>query len=487
MRSTRQNLAHVWILSFLLCGCVAAAPFQTTADRPGVKAAEQRTKELVDVLNTGSADKVREYVRANFAQSFLTAIPVEQHVEILSRSSQRHGGFEIAAVTPVSSTTVAANAKSRKTGEWFRVVLDVEPEAPYKIASIGITRGGPPADPLPAGEVSDDQIVESLRKFVEKAAADDRFSGAVLLAKADQVLFKGAYGEACKRFKVPNRVDTKFNLGSMNKMFTAVAIAQLAERGKLSFDDPLSKYLTGWVPAEAAEKIKIRHLLTHTSGLGSYFNDKFEKSSRLLYRNVNDYKPLVADEKLAFEPGTKWQYSNTGFLLLGAVIEKVTGQSYFDYIRENIYKPAGMVNSDSYEMDVPVANLAIGYDRDQKGQYRENTMMHVVKGGPAGGGFSTVEDLHRFALALHGGKLLSPKYRDLVTTPKPELNSPEYGYGFQVEKEPEMIGHGGGFPGISSRLSIYTKDGYALAVLSNYSGGSFDILSHVRGLVFAKQ
>src|SRR5262249_55537043 len=206
-------------------------------------------------------------------------------------------------------------------------------------------------DAKPAPRLTEDQIAGELDAFVSKLAGADVFSGAVLFAKDGRVIYKKAFGTANKDFNAPNRVDTKFNLGSMNKMFTSVAIAQLVERGKLSFDDPLSKFLPDFPSKEAAEKIKIKHLLSHTAGLGSYFNNKFMESSRARFRTVNDFMELAKEEKLQFEPGSKWSYSNTGMLVLGAVIEKATGQNYYDYIRENIYKPAGMINSDCYELD----------------------------------------------------------------------------------------------------------------------------------------
>ena len=149
----------------------------------------------------------------------------------------------------------------------------------------------------------------------------------------------------------------------------------------------------------------MHHLLTHTSGLGSYFNDTYWNGSRELYRSVEDFKPLVKGDTLQFEPGERFSYSNTGMLLLGVVIQSATGQDYFDYIRENIYRPAGMNNSDCYEMDFPVENLAIGYipAPGSPWKWENNLYKHVIKGGPAGGGFSTVEDLFRFAIALQSG------------------------------------------------------------------------------------
>jgi CubicO group peptidase (beta-lactamase class C family) len=292
-------------------------------------------------------------------------------------------------------------------------------------------------------------------------------------------------GEASKSYHVPNNMDTKFNLGSMNKMFTAISIVQLIDKGLLSFQDPISKYVDeSWLPKSVTDKVTIHHLLTHTSGLGSYFNDTYQKSSRELFRKVDDYKPLIKDDKLAFEPGKQFQYSNTGMFLLGVVIEKVTGQSYFDYVRKNISEPAGMKNTDSYEMDYPIENLAIGYSPDWKSPYhwQNNLYKHVLKGGPAGGGFSTAGDLFRFARALQTGKLLKPESLQLLWKDYAGAN---YGYGFVVREGPngKVVGHSGGFDGINSNLNIYLDRGYIVAVLSNYDMGAGPVQSKIDQLL----
>ena len=148
---------------------------------------------------------------------------------------------------------------------------------------------------------------------------------------------------------------------------------------------------------------------------------------------------LAKGDSLAFEPGTRWSYSNTGMLVLGKVIEVVTKQDYFDYVREHISKPAGMTNSDAYELDGVNENLAVGYEKeyadDGTKRYRNNIFMHVMRGGPAGGGYSTAPDLLRFAEALTSGKLITPATYELMTTPKPDVSSPRYGYGFQLEPQ----------------------------------------------------
>jgi CubicO group peptidase (beta-lactamase class C family) len=231
--------------------------------------------------------------------------------------------------------------------------------------------------------------------------------------------------------------------------------------------------------------VRVEHLLSHTSGLGSYFNETYQRMARQLLRKVDDYKPLVAEETLTFEPGSKWQYSNTGFLLAGAVIEAVTGRDYFDVVRERVYAKAGMPGSDSYDIDLVVANLAIGYSRERTlsgERWRANTFEHVIRGGPAGGGYSTARDLLAFAEAMREGRLVTPATAERLWSAKPELQSPEYGYGFGVSKDAlgRSTGHSGGFPGIASVLDIYLDTGWTVVVLSNVDSGMQPVAQKLR-------
>ncbi|WDE12409.1 serine hydrolase domain-containing protein [Thalassomonas haliotis] len=332
------------------------------------------------------------------------------------------------------------------------------------------------------------EATKALDNYLNDLAKKDKFSGNVLLANNDKVLYQASFGMASKRFNAANNLQTKFNLGSMNKMFTAIGIMKLIEQGKLGLDDKLADYADeSWLAKDISKKIEIQHLLSHASGLGSYFNRTFMNSSKNLYRSLDDYKPLLKGESLLFEPGTDNRYSNTGMLMLGVVIEKVSGQSYFDYIREHVYKPAAMLDSGSYEMDQPVANLAIGYEPSDKNEtgWTNNLFLHVVKGGPAGGGFSTVGDLHRFALALTNYKFLNKKLTHTLYAPKPELHSPDYSYGFSVRgaKDNRIVGHRGGFLGIGANLDIYLDRGYVSAVVSNYGRSSEPVVRKINELL----
>jgi len=332
-------------------------------------------------------------------------------------------------------------------------------------------------------------ILEELDQEITRATFQDQFSGAVLLAKNGKPFFRKAYGLANRSFDVPTRIDTKLNLGSMNKMFTTVAIAQLQEQGKLDYNDVIGKFLgMDWISEEIGRKVKIRHLLTHTAGTGTFFNDLYWKSARDLFREVDDYKPLLAGMTLAFEPGTKWQYSNSGFVLLGAIVERLSGERYSDYVHDHIYRVAGMTNTGEFDMEELVPNLAVGYgtnrNREGKEIWVNNLFAHVIRGGPAGGGFSTVDDLLQFDLALRNDLLIRPETRELLWTSNPIATDGKafWGYGF-ITRNQEGLGrvvfHSGGFLGISSILDIYRDSGFTVVILSNLSTG----LDAVRGKI----
>lgn len=255
----------------------------------------------------------------------------------------------------------------------------------------------------------------------------------------------------------------------MNKMFTATAVLQLVQVGKINLNDPLGKYLTDYPNKELASKVTIHHLLTHTGGTGDFFGPEFDKH-RLELRTLQDYVKLYGERGLGFEPGTRWEYSNYGFLLLGLVVEKASGQDYYDYVREHIFKPAGMSSTDSFPEDQVVANRSVGYTKFGGTGLHPNVGTLPYRGTSAGGGYSTVEDLLAFANALENNKLLDAKYVDLLTTGKVDARGTKYAYGFEDETSADGVrcfGHGGGAPGMNGDLKICPQSGYVIAVLAN--------------------
>ena len=327
------------------------------------------------------------------------------------------------------------------------------------------------SDDFEVPRMSEPEILARLRAWLEKQSAADRFAGAVLVTKKGRTLFSGAYGLADREHKVPNTLDTRFRIGSMNKMFTGTAVLQLVQAGRIRLTDPLEKYIPDYPNRNVADKVTIHHLLTHTGGTGDIFGPEFD-AHRLELRTLHDYITLYGQRDLLFEPGSRWQYSNYGMVLLGVVIERVTGQSYYDYVTQRIFEPAGMTRSGSEPESELVTGLSIGYMRSPGGsEWVRNTDTLPYRGTSAGGGYSTVRDLVRFADALLNNKLLDPQHTRLLITGKVSVPiGGLYAYGFEDAREPDgtgAIGHGGGAPGMNGELRIFPTSGYVVAVLAN--------------------
>ncbi len=381
------------------------------------------------------------------------------------------GGVDLlgARLRPGSATKLDVAVRNRIYGgiQGVELTLDHRPQG-WRITELDLTPA--PAWSAPeAAAPSPIPLPERIGRLVDKGCAAGVFSGAVLVARGPQILTRKACGEANRRYHVPNTVETRFNLGSMDKMFTAVAILQLAEAGKLALDDTLDRHLdAAWLNPETAKRITIWQLLTHTSGLEPDVMSALRKQPRDRFRTLDDFKPLVREAKPGVEPGSRFDYSNTGFLLLGAIIAKASGEDYDAYLRHHIFEPAGMTATGAVSADDPAENLAVGYRRAPDSPYgwRENTPISILRGIPAGGGYSTLGDLHRFAMALQSGKLVSSASLNRLWTDRDQHN---YGAGFEVYAGAigKSVGHSGFFPGVSTRLRLYLDRGYTLIVLAN--------------------
>ena len=309
------------------------------------------------------------------------------------------------------------------------------------------------------------QAVAALSDHAQQRARADEFAGAVLVARHGKVLFREAWGRADRKAGTANTLATRFRMGSMNKMFTAVAILQLVEAHKLALDDPIGQHLPNYPNRDLAAKVTVRHLLTHTGGTGDIFGPEFEEH-RLTLREHRDYLKLYGSRGLTHEPGTRFEYSNYGFVLLGALIEHVSGESYDDYVRDHVFRRAGMKSTGSLPESVDVPGRAVGYMRSSPGgTWEPNTDTLPWRGTAAGGGYSTVGDLLRFARALRSGKLIS-----MVTLAEATLpHQQQYGYGFGVQGQGQLrsYGHGGGAPGMNGELRVFPQLGYVVVSLSN--------------------
>ncbi len=392
-----------------------------------------------------------------------------ERLDSLLEFRQETGGFELKKTEATTATTFTALSEGADSERFGRIVLEVESDPPYHISKIEI-RAIPTPPEFAVARMSESEALAALRTYLEQATAADKFSGTALVAHDGKTVFEQAYGLADRARKTSNELNTQFRIGSMNKMFTAVAIMQLVQSGKIKLTDPLAKFLPDYANKDLAAKVTIHHLLTHTGGTGDFFGPEFD-AHRLELKTLNDYVKLYEKRPLQFEPGSKWEYSNFGFLLLGVVIEKASGQDYYQYVREHVFKPAGMTSTDSLPENESVAQRSVGYMKENPdSSWTPNTDTLPYRGSSAGGGYSTVGDLMRFALALENNKLLDAEHTKLLLTGKvdrPGGGKYAYGFGDEETNGVHCYGHGGGAPGMNGELTFCPDTGYIIAVLAN--------------------
>jgi hypothetical protein len=325
----------------------------------------RRAQGYFDAFNAGREDAMRAFISANVAPTALAERPLEVRLQGYRRLRDAHGTLTPVQVVEQSEEQVHVVARDRFQHD-LDLTFEFDAAAPHLLLGVRVMESGPggaPSADEPVAALDQDQAVAAWRARLDSLARADRFAGAALVAKDDRALFQSAYGEASRPKHVPNRVDTKFNLGSLNKVFTKLAIAQLVEQGKVKLDDPIERYLPDY-PKSVASRVTVRQLLDHRGGIGDVFGDAYDRIDRSKLRRVSDWIPLFRDVPLAFEPGTQERYSNGGYVLLGAIVERVSGEDYFDYVRRHIYRPLGMNDTDHFPADGRTANLAAGYTHD---------------------------------------------------------------------------------------------------------------------------
>ena len=380
---------------------------------------------------------------------------------------------------------------------------------------------------IPALSAQDSGLAAAVDSFLDRRIAADAFSGVVLVANRGATVYQRAAGVADREAGSPITVDTRLELASVTKLFTRIAILQLAQTGKLSLDDTVGKFLPKYPNPVVRHNVTVDMLLRHRSGVGSFWNERFMARPADV-RSVNDYLELFQDDSLLFEPGTSEAYSNGGYVLLGAIIERVSGQSYHDYLQNHVFRPAGMTRTVPYDRRVPTPDAAIGYTRQPlSGQMvgdrrlagpvgprpgttpatpgestgprlrivgadgrelsqeearaararraasgaprRPNTEIQPGRSGPAGGHYSTVGDFLKLANAIAARRLLDSVYTVAL-------------YGARYARGEDFRANGGG-PGVNAEFSIFPS-GDVMVVLSNYDPpAATEVAQYLRALL----
>ena len=346
-----------------------------------------------------------------------------------------------------------------------------------------------PPTPIPTtGSAVTDTLAANIDQYMKSLTG---WGGTILVAQKGEVLISQGYGLADRENDVPNTSQTKFTIGSMTKAFTAMAIMILQERGQLTVQDPICKYIsdcpTDWKP------ITLHHLLTHTSGIQNY-----SESDLPIIINITTCQDLTLEEAVAilkalpqdFAPGAQYHYSNSGYYLLGVVIEKVSGESYENFIQKNILQPLGMSETGYDRLSTIVKNRALGYSFDPiQGQYVNAPGWDVSQRYSAGGLYSTVGDLYKWDQALYTDRLVSKETLDTIFTSMvsiPDLGG--YGYGWTISQQSghRVIWHSGGFPGFVSQINRYPDDQVTIIVLTNVDiEDPYQITNALADMVFA--
>ena len=373
-----------------------------------------------------------------------------------------------------------------------------------KIIGKSVMRGVRPSGNLPPySPISSDKMNPYLNKYIGQLHKLDRFSGSVLIAKGNRILFEKTYGKSNKKKNTENNANTSFNIASTTKTFTAVAIAQLAEQGKLKFTDPISKFIPEY-PKDIADQVTIHHLLTHTSGIElddykpfNLDNDKAKNLNDALKAQVKHIDSMNDGRRKDFKVLNEYDYSNEEYVLLGLIIERVSGMSYAKYIEQNIFKPLNMKNSfaDIHKLSNH-KNKAIGYTyKNSESEFiggirRENGGAGLYL-APDGGVYSTTRDLYTYFKAINAHTFISKETQELMHKKQAEIyigegESYHYGYGFSISQQGKVItiGHGGVNIGVGSRFEYYPEQDYYVIILSNYGSMAGSVIAdHIGDLI----
>ncbi|PCC73725.1 CubicO group peptidase, beta-lactamase class C family [Nannocystis exedens] len=366
------------------------------------------------------------------------------------------GGFELLSAQVTGPQEITAWVKDRAWDRRSKVVLTAS--GPDRLDDIAFA-GAPAEGTLP--RLDQDAAIAAAKAKLDEAARAGRFNGAVLIARGEQVLFSAGHGSADDARALPVTPSTRFCVGSMGKAFTAVAIMQLVEQGRLGLADPLARHLPDYANRSLAERVTVEHLLTHTGGTGDIFGPQYDANAEAL-KTTADLVRFYGAREPAFAPGSRWGYSNYGFVLLGAILERVTGKPYEAVFQERIFGPAGM--SSTSQASASARATAIPYTGAGA---TGRKALKPYEGLPAGGGYSTVEDLHAFVVALRRGALVGAATLAAMTAPKVAAGTSHWGLGLAVRtcNGESFYGHGGSAPGVSGDLAIY--DDWVTVVLCN--------------------
>lgn len=434
----------------------------------------RRAGAFVAAMNAPGNEALEAFVRDHLATGYADAGRAARFVEMRRSDVVEQGPIETYRARIAGDGSVLfVYCKRAKTGTWlnyqFRVLAEDGRRLQLVFIALAVEPAEPPATPIDAGASR-----RWLAERMETLEAQQPFSGVILVKRGGEEAYSLAKGIADAAGSVPVSRTTRFGMASGSKMFTAVAILQLAQAGKLELSDPLIEHLPAFPNREFARSATLHQLLTHTAGAGDYWDDAYERSWGSITK-LDQMLPFVLPH-LGERPAGRFEYSNSGFLLLGLVVEAVSGESYYDYVDEHIFAPAGMSSTGYPIRGAGKTGIAVPYEPVMEGgAVKPGSRVPAelnARGTSAGGASTTAGDLVAFAAALRGGKLLDKAHFDLMTAHHVPYGPKDswYGYGLIIEGADGVIsyGHGGNAPGTQFEFKIFPELETVMIVMSNY-------------------
>jgi D-alanyl-D-alanine carboxypeptidase len=451
---------------FLLLG-VAGCSSEAKEPRPEHLA---QVHALLSAINSGDRPTLLAYAQDHTAAEY-------HDTQAIDRGLQWHkqfGGFDLLELREIAPRQLHGWVRAKDSDAVLELALDFDASPPHPITFLHLDWGDVP-DKYRVAPLSEAAAVDAWRADTARRAAEDKFSGTILLTRGGKVLVREAYGFADRAAKVPNTVDTRFRTASTSKMFTAAAVLRLVQDGKLKLDDAVGEI----VPALAGKPIAratIAQLLSHQSGAGDFYGPRYDAHKQEL-QVADDYARFFGGDALQFVPGEKFAYSNLGYIYLGAAIEQASGKSFYDYLDEAVFQPAGMASTDTPPPDVEMKGRASGYIRPPGTHEWISAAHHLdYRADGAGGAWSTIDDLQRFLVALRDRRILNEKFTKLMLEQKAEAwKGHGYGYGVWIDAYPKSarcIGGIGGERGSNSEAWLLPDSDYEVVVLSNFDPGA---------------
>jgi CubicO group peptidase (beta-lactamase class C family) len=457
----------VWIVISSTRADAAAASATAGVSLPSTTAG-QLVNSWMNACNTATLERLRQWSADNLSSENIGRMNADDQAQWYFEFCSTNRGLRVAEIKQSDARSVSLVMVSSKSDVWFDVSMAADDRGKLDQAFIEPTT--PDESTMPK-DLGDAAIARQVRRRVAALSSAGAFSGIVVVARGTQVIVSASGGYADRTRKTPITDTTQFALGSMGKLFTAAAVGQLVDQGKLSFDNTVGQFFPDYPNQTVRDKVTVGMLLSHTAGLGDFLSKRTPEMRKDGVKRAADFMPLYDREDVKFAPGTSWAYSNAGEALAGAIVEKVAGEDYPDYLRRHIFAAAGMTDSDPDFVPLVSEKLVVPYTKAlPHGRSAEWHVADRSGGSPAGGAISTAHDLILFADAFRGGQLMSKSTFAEMTTPHDKGGvSGTYGYAVGIHSTygKTYVGHNGGFQGVNTEIFIFLDSPYTVVVLAN--------------------